>query len=537
MERHGVERLPAPPDRGHHRLPHVLVRRKALPIVIRPRVVEIGDAGERPEVLLLVRVGGLLEHEIVLEDEVAETVQDRLPFVDLDAADDVRAVAGEDVGAGVDHRMGEGHEEFRRHGAIAGQPFVRVDRDQGVIRHPGGVANHGGNLVHVLLQRRRVDGGRVARDEPVVEEAQLVAAGGRPQPQVAHQPAERLQAVGRELVRRGEAERVQPGARLDRRARAACARMAGERGGDRDERDAAVRRVEELRLARFVQALADAGLDEPRGRDVLRRQPHALDAVVARVVVGARDHVEAGPRQLFRELRVAAHPRAAALVHRVRLVVVQQHLEVGERGVGATDEVHDGAEARTLVDRQGARDDRVAGERQREGAGRRRRRRLAAQADRRADAQDNARRNRAPMPHGSSLRVDARRPGKSDIILLLSTCTARSPAMSRSRSWWPLAVALAAVAPASLHAQAPTPRPMGIVDLIDIPRLADPQLSPDGRDPRLHAVGRRLEGGSPRHAHLAHGGERRAAAPADERRRGRDHAALVARRTDDGVRR
>src|SRR5262245_39540252 len=39
-------------------------------------------------------------------------------------------------------------------------------------------------------------------------------------------------------------------------------------------------------------------------------------------------------------------------------------------------------------------------------------------------------------------------------------------------------VAVAAIAPVSGQ----TPRPMGLVDLLNIPRLGDPQLSPDGRD-------------------------------------------------------
>src|SRR3954469_16866653 len=45
----------------------------------------------------------------------------------------------------------------------------------------------------------------------------------------------------------------------------------------------------------------------------------------------------------------------------------------------------------------------------------------------------------------------------------------------------PLAAALLLLgAPTAVRTQ--TPRPMGIVDLINIPRLGDPQLSPAGRD-------------------------------------------------------
>ena len=41
-------------------------------------------------------------------------------------------------------------------------------------------------------------------------------------------------------------------------------------------------------------------------------------------------------------------------------------------------------------------------------------------------------------------------------------------------------VILVIAASASLRAQAP--RPMGLVDLLNIPRLSEPQLSPDGKN-------------------------------------------------------
>ena len=56
--------------------------------------------------------------------------------------------------------------------------------------------------------------------------------------------------------------------------------------------------------------------------------------------------------------------------------------------------------------------------------------------------------------------------------------------MSRFRSIRSLLVLFAFVAAAlvPVRAQTPRPRPMGIVDLLSIPRLADPQVSPGGRD-------------------------------------------------------
>ena len=54
--------------------------------------------------------------------------------------------------------------------------------------------------------------------------------------------------------------------------------------------------------------------------------------------------------------------------------------------------------------------------------------------------------------------------------------------MSRSRLIRALAgtVVAGSIALATMSAQ--SPRPMGIVDLLSVPRLADPELSPDGRD-------------------------------------------------------
>ena len=54
--------------------------------------------------------------------------------------------------------------------------------------------------------------------------------------------------------------------------------------------------------------------------------------------------------------------------------------------------------------------------------------------------------------------------------------------MSRFRSTRSLLVLFAFVAAALVPARAQSPGPMGIVDLLNIPRLADPQLSPDGRE-------------------------------------------------------
>src|SRR5262245_35744156 len=41
---------------------------------------------------------------------------------------------------------------------------------------------------------------------------------------------------------------------------------------------------------------------------------------------------------------------------------------------------------------------------------------------------------------------------------------------------------IAALGLIAVSASAQSPRPMSIVDLLSVPRLADPELSPDGRD-------------------------------------------------------
>ena len=67
-----------------------------------------------------------------------------------------------------------------------------------------------------------------------------------------------------------------------------------------------------------------------------------------------------------------------------------------------------------------------------------------------------------------------------------------------------------------------TPRPMGIVDQLNVPRLGDLQLAPDGRDVLFTLRRCGLEERQADLAHLARAGRRRAAGAADERRRRRE---------------
>ena len=51
-----------------------------------------------------------------------------------------------------------------------------------------------------------------------------------------------------------------------------------------------------------------------------------------------------------------------------------------------------------------------------------------------------------------------------------------------SQSWRLPLVAVIVLLGATTGVRTQTPRPMGIVDLLNVPRLGDPQLSPDGKD-------------------------------------------------------
>src|SRR5689334_9508892 len=87
-------------DLGHRALQadRVLGEAARGPRVPDPVGVAGGGRGRQPEALG--EVPRLLRDGLVLDDEVAERVEDRLALVELDAAVQVRAVAEHDVGAG-----------------------------------------------------------------------------------------------------------------------------------------------------------------------------------------------------------------------------------------------------------------------------------------------------------------------------------------------------------------------------------------------------------------------------------------------------
>jgi len=88
---------------------------------------------------------------------------------------------------------------------------------------------------------------------------------------------------------------------------------------------------------------------------------------------------------------------------------------------------------------------------------------------------------------------------------------------------WLAAIIIAAAQFDPAQTSAQSPRPLGIVDLLSVPRLADPRVSPDGRDvlftrsdadwksgTRITHVWRaRVDGGAP--VQLTHGTENESA--------------------------
>ncbi len=125
-------------------------------------------------------------------------------------------------------------------------------------------------------------------------------------------------------------QRIQPRACRHVVAGPACAHVVGETRRDRDQRDTCFWRFQKLRFARFGETHANTSVHQPGFFDIFCRQLKPQRAVVTRVIVGARNEVDAGPLEFVREFGVAAHVRATAFCHRVGLVVVKQHFEIGK---------------------------------------------------------------------------------------------------------------------------------------------------------------------------------------------------------------
>src|SRR5690242_1062964 len=78
------------------------------------RIEEVGWRGIMAEPEAGIGLRREAAHALVLEDEIADRVEDRLAFVDFHAERRMRSVADEDIGAGIDTLPREGRHEIRR---------------------------------------------------------------------------------------------------------------------------------------------------------------------------------------------------------------------------------------------------------------------------------------------------------------------------------------------------------------------------------------------------------------------------------------
>jgi hypothetical protein len=83
------------------------------------------------------------------------------------------------------------------------------------------------------------------------------------------------------------------------------------------------------------------------------------------MVVGVRQHIEAGPFQLSRNLRRGSRVGSARVGLRVTLELVDHGLKIGDRYVGTTDRVDQAEKVSVAHMRPRARDQRITGQKKR----------------------------------------------------------------------------------------------------------------------------------------------------------------------------
>ena len=157
-------------------------------------------------------------------------------------------------------------------------------------------------------------------------------------------------------------ERVEARPSRDAGARRPRHGVRREGGGDRDESHPTVGGLEKFCFPGLVEVLTGAGAHESGGPGVLSGKARSEGAVIPRVIVRVGDHVKARPSQFVGHLGISPHPCASALIGRVRFVVVQEHLQVREGHIGASEEFDHLQVARLHVTGEGPGDDGVAGE-------------------------------------------------------------------------------------------------------------------------------------------------------------------------------
>ena len=153
-------------------LPVDRVGGEAARVVLAAAVVEIRRRVARAQPNGLVVERGLPANGVVLEDEVAETVEYRLAAVYLDAARDVRPMTEKGVRAGVHAGARESLEKVRR--VVARRAaLVAVERHQNPVRHSARVPNPLQIVVHIAAVGFGRDAEILSQDESASEKREL----------------------------------------------------------------------------------------------------------------------------------------------------------------------------------------------------------------------------------------------------------------------------------------------------------------------------------------------------------------------------
>ena len=141
-------------------------------VVLAPPIIKVGRSTFRPQPNGLEVKCRLPFHGVVLENEIAETVEDGFAVVDLHRPRNMRAMTQKRVSTSVNTRSRKGLQELRR--IIRGvATLVAVERHKHPVGHPAGVLDPLQVFVHVAL----VWPGRLAKvfaeNELPAEEAKL----------------------------------------------------------------------------------------------------------------------------------------------------------------------------------------------------------------------------------------------------------------------------------------------------------------------------------------------------------------------------
>ena len=84
---------------GEHIFPIGRLRDMAFLAAVGARVEKVGGSRAQVQIETLVGIGREKAHGFILEDKIADAIENRLAFIDLDSHGKMRAVADKDVGA------------------------------------------------------------------------------------------------------------------------------------------------------------------------------------------------------------------------------------------------------------------------------------------------------------------------------------------------------------------------------------------------------------------------------------------------------